>query len=357
MNEELPIVWVLEGEKRGDNAQVNEVARRLRATIVIKRLRYNPLSRRPNLLLGASLLSLDKASSDELRAPWPDMVIGIGRLSVPVARWIRRQSGGATRLVQLGRPRAPSAWFDLVLTTPQYGLPSAPNVIELALPFTPDISASETELTTWLGEFSDLPRPRIAVLIGGPTSPFLMGRREISNLSGEAEQLRRKLHGSVIAVGSPRTPPEALDGWESGPQASHRLFRWDPGRPNPYRSLLQIADRFVVTSDSVSMLAEAIRTGKPVDVFRLPTDLPFHLPVHRWPFSELVRRGFLRTYRNVDSMIARLVAGRHVGVLGDEPVALISVPRDEDRALARVEALLPKPSPRKDEPCGKCCHP
>jgi mitochondrial fission protein ELM1 len=45
------------------------------------------------------------------------------------------------------------------------------------------------------------------------------------------------------------------------------LFFWDGMGENPYLGLLGLADAFVVTSDSVSMVSEACATGKPVHVF------------------------------------------------------------------------------------------
>ena len=50
----------------------------------------------------------------------------------------------------------------------------------------------------------------------------------------------------------------------------HRLYRWRPDDPdNPYLGFLALADRIIVTSDSMSMLVEATATGKPVFVFDL----------------------------------------------------------------------------------------
>ena len=66
---------------------------------------------------------LKPSSRRWLEPPWPDLVIGIGRRTVAVARWIRKQSGGRTQLVRLGHPRAPNRLFDLVITTRQYPVP------------------------------------------------------------------------------------------------------------------------------------------------------------------------------------------------------------------------------------------
>jgi mitochondrial fission protein ELM1 len=42
--------------------------------------------------------------------------------------------------------------------------------------------------------------------------------------------------------------------------------------PNPYFGILACADLLVVTSDSVSMISEALGTDTPVEVFDAPTN-------------------------------------------------------------------------------------
>jgi len=44
---------------------------------------------------------------------------------------------------------------------------------------------------------------------------------------------------------------------------------WDGSRENPYFAYLALADAFLVTADSVSMISEAAATGKPVHILDL----------------------------------------------------------------------------------------
>ena len=98
-----PLVWALTGEGEAPTARRAGSARRwaavrreaagLRAAGGPARPAARRHARRPR-----------SAGSAPLAPPWPDVLIASGRRSAPVARWIRRQSGGRTRLVQLGRP-------------------------------------------------------------------------------------------------------------------------------------------------------------------------------------------------------------------------------------------------------------
>jgi hypothetical protein len=63
----------------------------------------------------------------------------------------------------------------------------------------------------------------------------------------------------VVEAVQENLPPEAL------------FYRWTPkNTDNPYRALLGTADNFIVTGDSVSMLVEVARLGKPLAIFPLP---------------------------------------------------------------------------------------
>ena len=44
---------------------------------------------------------------------------------------------------------------------------------------------------------------------------------------------------------------------------------WDGREPNPYFGMLALSDRLVVTGESVSMVSEALATGRPVHVLEL----------------------------------------------------------------------------------------
>ena len=65
---------------------------------------------------------------------------------------------------------------------------------------------------------------------------------------------------------SRRTEPEVVDALKS---RLPRAWFWDGTGPNPYIGMLALARRIVVTEDSVSMISEAISTGKPVYLARM----------------------------------------------------------------------------------------
>ncbi|WP_051432284.1 mitochondrial fission ELM1 family protein [Rhodovibrio salinarum] len=269
--EDLP-VWALLGPKAGDNEQVIALAEALERPYRIVRLRYTGAYRLPNRLLGATLHSLAAADPD-LTPPWPKLVLAAGRRSVPVARWIQRVAGHRVRLVQIGRPRAPLGWFDLVLAPPQYHLPARRNLVRLPLPLVRAQRADDPH-PAWTARIADLPAPRAAVLIGGDARARDLTRATVwKTLDAAAERVGHG--GSLMVTTSPRTEEGRLPDLQTS--CATLVYRWhaQSGRDNPMDAFLDKADRIVVTGDSVSMLARAVATGKPVTVVPVPRRAPY----------------------------------------------------------------------------------
>lgn len=256
-----PRIWVLLGHRKGDNNQLLALAHALGLPFETRSLRYNVLRRLSKRLAGRSLASVLPSARKWLRPPWPDLVIGIGHRSVPVARHIRNASGGRTRLVQLGNPRLDPRHFDLVITMPQYGLRASERVVRLPLAMAsphPEEKATDEERS-----FLDaLPRPHRLMVIGGPNKHWRVDEADVVEA---ARSLMRRCDadgGSLIAVGSPRTPASVERVVADVMARTRHCFV--AGNMPRYLCLLQDADEIHVTADSISMLSEAIITGKPV---------------------------------------------------------------------------------------------
>ncbi len=268
-----PRTWLMMGHKAGDNTQILALAEALGWPFEIKRLVYRRTELLTNLLAGPTLKGLVREKSSPLEPPWPELVISAGRRNEPLVRWIQRQAGGRRRikLVHVGRPWALHECFDLIVTTPQYRLPDKPHILQNELPLhrvTPERLADAAD--RWRGRLAHLPRPYVSVLLGGQAGPYNFDRENGALLGFWASRMAQELGGSVLATTSARTPPKAADAFAEQLEAPHFLYRYRRDDPdNPYFALLGLADRVIVTCDSMSMLAEACATGKPVFIFDL----------------------------------------------------------------------------------------
>lgn len=353
-----PRVWALLGYKAGDNTQVRSLATALDWPWESRQLRYRPTELLSNLCLGPTVAGVDPRGSDALVPPWPDLVISSGRRNEPVARWIRAQSGGRTKLVQVGRPWADPANFDLVLTTPQYQVPPADNVVTLQLPLHAVTSEKlEQAARQWAQPFASLPSPRIVLLVGGNSGSFLVTADRVRQLRAAAERLAKASGGSLLISDSARTPPAARAALFAGLDMPHYLYRWESATgDNPYLGYLAAGDRFIVTGDSVSMVAEACATGKPVYLFH-PQRHPLPLNAGPEPGPDWLRAGWYgwrpvshrlaqllgprRMRRDVVAFLQALVdSGRAAWLGGAEPGRLVAGSPDLEVAVARVKGLF-----------------
>ena len=252
-----PLVWIMFGNRHGDNSQLEAIAHALGWRYEIKHLRYNQW-RRIRFLRGPTLLSLTRTARQQIAAPWPDLVIGAGYGSVPVARFIRKQNAGCTKIVQLGNPRTSIDDIDLLITTPQYGRPPRANVLPLAFPVgDPARHVDPTaEEMAWI---AGIAKPIRLIAVGGATRNWIIDRDQLRT----AIDTIASKQGSTIIATSARTG-QPLTEWlrPFARQESVHLVEHFPR----FAALLAAAEEIVVTADSVSMVAEAVLTGRPVGI-------------------------------------------------------------------------------------------
>jgi mitochondrial fission protein ELM1 len=373
-----PVVWLLQGPRLGDNEQVLALGASLQARFgwarQVKHLVYRG-SAPSRVPLAEALDHVDLAASDPIMGaeagPAPDLIISIGRRAAPVGRWLKSQRPAAGIHVQLGRYQDHFRDIDLLVTTAQYALPVAPNVLHLTLPITarPQM-ALDAAAAAFRDRFENLPRPLIGVLVGGPSRPIGFGLEDARRLCDQALAFASAAGGTLLFATSPRTPAEVEALLQQAVPAPHLVFPFARDRigPNPYLALLSLCDRFVVTSDSVSMLADACLTGRETRLFDLPVAPPRSLwrPSHpqawagrrrvqrlnrgrsadfidRW-FDGQVRLGLAQPSRYVPILANQLLRQGLITHLGDQrapdPGLAGLAARELAMVTTRIDALL-----------------
>ena len=267
--DEIPL-WLVTGDKAGDNAQLLIIAEALGLPYEVRRMmpRKEYIYGKPPFK--PSLYHLDMEKSDPLVPPWPALILTVGRRPAMAAQWIRKQSAGKTKVVLLGRPRKMLAEFALVIITGQFVMPKRDNILSLDLPLMRvDTAKIDKAVKIWQPSFQAMKQPVTALLIGGPTKPYCMDAAVVGTL---LQQLKTQhVGGSLFISTSRRTPAAVVDYLRQHKPPDSTLYCWQPGDSNnPYFALLGLADYFVVTGDSLSMLVEIARLGKPLAIYPLP---------------------------------------------------------------------------------------
>lgn len=323
-----PLIWVLTGAKTGDNAQVLRAAAASGLPFEQKRIVLKPGfdTRKPRVTASLSIVNLE--ASDRLEGPWPDLVITIGRrLSLP-ALWIKAQSAGRTRLALFNAPKGEDRAFDLIVVPAYYTLADGPRVCRIGLPLiAADGHRIAAEGAARAEQFAGLQRPIHVLLLGGD-----MGARKLdpgfARRTIETMQQGFAREGSIFASTSRRTSAAAAEAIERALRPGDRLHRWqEGGTDNPYLALLAHGSSFTVTSDSLSMLTEVARLGKPLAIARAE-------PAGRAgpAFSWLTALLAGKPARDLDEAAAYLVRGGHAAWLG-EPFPATRPPPADDTAL------------------------
>ena len=253
-----------------------------------------------------------------LRPPWPDVIVSCGRRAAGAALAARKASGGQILAVHVQDPRLHAGDFDLVVAMRHDAIAEGGNVIKVATALhdlTPQSLAEAA--AAWREHLEPLGHPVTGVIVGGDLRgrPFTIA--DAQRLIDGLKRLRIEANAALAITPSRRTPQPVIDLLGQTFAGDRRVFLWDRSGENPYRAILALSDRLVVTSDSVSMVSEALATPHPVEVFDL---------------------GFARHVGFIQDLVERALVRRFDG--NPIPPATIGPVNSTPQAAAIVRALL-----------------
>ena len=260
-------VWMLADDRPGNANQALGLAEALGEPFLVKTVGYGQLARLPNWLLPANLAGLTKASRKTLVPPWPEVIIGAGRRTARVGRWVKQRHADVC-LVQLMWPGS-SDGFDLIAVPEHDRVPDDPVLMRTLGPphrLTAErLRRSAAEIAERL---RDLPRPHVVCLVGGTSKHVTFTTDDARSLVRGARTLASERGGSLLVTTSRRTgdgcAAALAEALREEPSCPHWLHRWQPHGDNPYLGMLGSADAVVVSADSASMCTEACAAGRPV---------------------------------------------------------------------------------------------
>ena len=363
----VPLVWLVLGDKHGDNAQVEIVEQELPWPCIRKHVQVKEQFAIKKPRVKPSLDHIDLSLSDPLQSPWPDIVLSVGRRPSMVALWIKQQSADHTRIVLFGKPSSRVQDYDLIITSSEILMPPLPNIISIDYPLMRvDQQTIDTASKQWQAETSQLPSPLIAVLIGGPTKPYVYNQDTAQRIIEIAQHIINQQKGTAYLVTSRRTPIHVLQLLKKQLPQGCKLYVWDNNSAdNPYKALLGTADGFIVTEDSISMIIEVAKLGKPLAIFPLLTGPLGWLDNHRRKLTGklfsiksetltdqlrirlalcLYKLGVVRQVRDYRAFQNKLMAQGHAVPI-DRPLTTPNKPLEDDltRVVAAITAFALRP--------------
>lgn len=258
--------WIISDGKAGHEIQMLGVAEALGVAAEVKRIAEPGAISKLTAPYGRPPRAAHfGASGSNFAPPWPDIAFATGRLTTPYIRALKRRAGMKTFTVILLDPKTGPRSADL-FWVPEHDARRGANVVTtLTSPHRYGPARLAKLRADMPAAIAALPRPRVAVLIGGPNGDYRYGPGDLTRFVEALTGLADSGAGLMITA-SRRTPPDLLDAIDQVTASARRIL-WRGEGDNPYPHFLAHADAFLVTADSVNMVGEAAATGKPIHVF------------------------------------------------------------------------------------------
>jgi mitochondrial fission protein ELM1 len=283
-------IWVLTDGRPGHISQTLGLAEALTSTPIVKVIGLRPPFRQLSPFLGWGGGRGLTEDSAEIEPPWPKLVITSGRSAIPIALAIGRASRGATRLVNVQDPGFYRRRFDLIVV-PEHDELAGPNILPTAGALgrvTPKLL--DDAANAFGPSLEHLPRPRVAVLIGGANAVFQTPEDVVRRTARDLAAIAAT-GAALMVTFSRRTGPQMEEAIRAALAGANCVI-WDGIGANPYFAYLALADHIVVTEDSASMVSEAAATGKPISILRLAGGSPKFSRFH----AAMSKRGITRDF-------------------------------------------------------------
>jgi len=263
------VAWVLTTGEAGMRSQALGLAEAVGMTIEEKRIAPRPpYSWLPGGLVPTPLSALD-STGGPLAPPWPRLVVGCGRRSIGAVLAVKRASGGAAFAAYVQNPGWGRRQFDLVAALPHDGV-KGPNVVTvptaLSVVTHQRLAAAREE---WRTRLAPTGQPVLGALVGGDNGGYRLSAAVAARLVRVLKQAHAS-HGFFAAITPSRRTHDAAKLLIANALTAEKFgWIWDGGGKNPYFGILALADRLIVTGESISMISEALVTGRPVHVLPL----------------------------------------------------------------------------------------
>ena len=235
---------------------------------------------------------LTPESLERIERTNPDIVVSCGASLIPLSLCLAREN--LAKSVILMKPSFPFNLFryDLALVpTHDRGiLPRGSFRIQGA------VSGINSEILEASGKLlarsiRDPEKVRLSLFLGGQTRNFKLPVSDVENLLVGLEHASEKLGGDYLITTSRRTPGSVSEFLRSHignyPHCQLCVIASEDQRSEVVPGMMALAEFLVITEDSLSMISEALSSGKKVVVVRTGTN---GLPRKHYRFQENLRK-------------------------------------------------------------------
>jgi mitochondrial fission protein ELM1 len=239
----------------------------------------------PNFLRKASLIGVSPDIKKKLREikTFPKLIISAGRRLSPIALYLKKKSGGISKVIQIMNPELSFDKFDFVIL-PKHDFckhssfqatKNNSKIIQIIGSLNQiNQCSTEKEAKKFSSKFAKITKIKIVVFIGGDTKNTKFNTDSALILADRLAEVAKKNNAILLISNSRRTSDKLTNTIKSRLKENECEFEFfyykdfaGSDDNNPYFALIFYADFFVITGDSVSMISECCSTGKQVFIF------------------------------------------------------------------------------------------
>ena len=259
--------WCITDGSAGMISQVKGLALAMNLEFTIKEIKVNfPWNVLPVGILPIIKGTFGNFSEFNEDIP-PKFIISCGRKSVYLSLFLKRKYKEKVVTIHIQNPKSKYHEFDVIIS-PKHDNLSLANSFDTSLAIN---HISETLITEEMDKFSHLlnvdDAPICAVLIGGQSNNYIFDNNEVNLLIKKIKKIKENQKIKFFFLFSRRTEKNIINKINTAFTESEII--WSDKKENPYIALLGFSKYIICTSDSVSMISEAISAMKPVYIFRL----------------------------------------------------------------------------------------
>lgn len=258
------IIWLLNDGRIGNYRQLEAISFYLKddCKIIEKNITFSKFAKLPNFFNFLAKRYITKSCLKEINHDFPDIILSAGRRSALIASFIKKLAQGNVKIVQILKPEISSQYFDLIIT-PKHDKYNAAHYEYL---LTPNLVKKNFNKQKNKSLHFDKSGKNYAVYIGGSSKHKKVSFAEYNNLLAKLDEIKKYTHCKFYISTSRRTDPSIIKILQKKYQDDY-VYDFNSKSSNPHFEFLANSDKIFVTGDSISLISEAISSGKPTIYF------------------------------------------------------------------------------------------
>tara|TARA_Y100000590_G_scaffold150044_2_gene172299 strand:- start:6307 stop:7266 length:960 start_codon:yes stop_codon:yes gene_type:complete len=257
-------LWTITDGSQGMISQVNGLAQFMNNKFTEKKIKL----KWPWSILQPGFIPFNKKIFEKnfFEDSLPNMIISCGRKSVYASIYLKKQLRNKIINIHIQNPKINPKNFDYIIS-PNHDKLNGVNIIN-STGALHHLTKNKIESAS---KIFDVPNNKkiVAIILGGENNHYHFNDKILNSFLDKIQNLNKVNEKYFfLFIPSRRTDNNLIKIIKNRFNLNH--YVWDKVSENPYLYALKIADIFIVSSDSTSMISEASFTSKPLHIFHLP---------------------------------------------------------------------------------------